>query len=230
MARVKTELNRKEQKQADTILAAHPKLIASIEYSDIVKLFVIEGTSGETYESEDLDEAIAEALDAEQELLVQRTAENEDPEADAEEGERNEDLDDEDGDTSEAKSIVPAKYRVEYKARGDATRCSDWFCEAVDPYVTSMAPSKSGKGKAKRISDVEATYKLAAANGVTKRWSHLNPGQQCMNARNMTRAKVVEAGILQLPASLAGEDRTLEADPAWLASKRGSSMAIPFKA
>lgn len=152
---------------------------------------------GETFASEDdLDAIIAEAL----EVYPNAPAGQEEPEEKESSG-----------------GIVPKKYRNEYKARGDESRCSDWLCDEIDPYVTKTVPSKSGKGKDKRIGDAETTYILAEANGVTKKWPNLNKGQQTMNARNMIRNKVKHSRTLVIPAALTGgEAKTLTPPDSWL--------------
>ena len=115
-------------------------------------------------------------------------------------------------DEDEGGSIVPQKYRDEYKARGDATRCGDVFCEYIDPLT--RFPNEKGK----MVADLEATRAVALANGIEKDWPNLNKGQRCMNWRNMIRAKVKKTGQLVLPAALmAGEkeDKVITFDQ-WL--------------
>jgi hypothetical protein len=135
------------------------------------------------------------------------------------------DLDETDAEDAAAedtvRSIVPLRYRNEYKERGDATRCSDELCEVIDPWCTVYVPSKSGKGRAKRKGDVVKTRLLVEANGVTKDWPHLNAGQRAMNARNMLRSIVIETGVVKIPSSLTGGEllsHTMSNE--WLASKR----------
>jgi hypothetical protein len=154
-------------------------------------------TCGEfTWEGNDLEDGISEALDA-----VPTAPEDY-------EGDQPDEKDEQQG------SIVPRKFRDEYKARGDSTRCGDWFCETVDPYVMVVL---EGKAKA----SVEKTYALAAANGVTKTWTNLNNGQQCMNSRNMLRSRVVKEMKLVIPASLSGgEELTLVPPEEWANKKR----------
>lgn len=114
----------------------------------------------------------------------------------------------EESDDEKAGSIVPPKYRNEYKARGDATRCSDEFCELVDPWVM-LQDGKKVKGS------VEKTQALAVANGITKDWPNLNPGQRNMNWRNMLRTLAIKNGKLHVPAELGGpQDITFS--PAWV--------------
>lgn len=121
----------------------------------------------------------------------------------------------------EAGSIVPPRYKTEYKARGDETRCGDWLCEAIDPWVTTPIIGK--KGGRRKTTDLEALRVLCRANGVDKDWPNLNNGQRAMNMRNMLRAVVVNKGTITIPAQLSGDiTRVKEADPSWLAWKRGS--------
>lgn len=181
--------------KVQTTKAEYPWL--TIEQVDIDTFKVIALEDAETFEGEDLEALIAEAL----EVYPQAPEGSEMPEEEKE----------------SSGGIVPKKYRTEYKARGDESRCSDWLCDEIDPYVTKTVPSKSGKGKDKRIGDAETTYILAAANGVTKQWPNLNKGQQTMNARNMLRNKVKHSRVLIIPAALTGgEAKTLTPPDTWL--------------
>lgn len=162
-------------------------------------------------EGDELDDVIAEALEAYQDAGAEQ--------ADEEPAE----------DEPKAGSIVRSKYRAEYKARGTPTHCNDWVAQQFNYYAShSVTTERTVKGKkvrvTKDVADVEAVYAIAAANGVTKQWRNLNPGQQSMNARNMVRAIVVKTGQLVVPASVTngGGQLTLDADPLWLAAKRAS--------
>lgn len=127
----------------------------------------------------------------------------------------------EEEDEEEVGSIVPPRYKNEYKARGDETRCNDWLCEMIDPWVTIPVMGKQGVYKSRKRTDLEALRVLCRANGITKDWPLLNNGQRAMNMRNMLRSVVVERGTVIIPAQLSGDiTREKPADPDWLAMKR----------
>ena len=121
----------------------------------------------------------------------------------------------------EVGSIVPQRYKNEYKARGDETRCGDWLCETIDPWVTLPIMGKDGKSKSRKRTDLDALRILCKANGVDRDWPQLNNGQRAMNMRNMLRSMVVQRGTIIIPAQLSGDiTREKKADPDWLTAKR----------
>lgn len=162
-------------------------------------------------EGEDFDEVFAEALEAYNQAEAGEDAGDEEKEP--------------------AGSIVKARYRAEYKARGTITHCGDWVADQFNHYAgTEKTTTRQIKGKSitstKHVGDVEATYAFAAANGIGKQWRHLNNGQQCMNSRNMVRALVIKTGQLHVPASLnGGFGLTLEAPAEWLEAERAKRKA-----
>lgn len=88
-------------------------------------------------------------------------------------------------------SIVPRKYRTEYKARGHARRCGDDLSAKMESWVQDQDGNLL----------LDRLYAIGRANGVTKEWRHLNNGQQRMNLGNMLRRKLSEGdGILAIPA------------------------------
>lgn len=174
-------------------------------------------------EGEDVHEVIAEGLE---ELFGDEDS------AEAEERE----VDEEEIEDEEPGSIVKPKYREEYKARGTPTHCNDWLAQEYTRFATSEKPAgtrevrnqKTGKVrtvkvKAKLSGDVAKHYAIARANGVDKTWPSLNPGQQCMNSRNMVRAVVIKEGVLHIPGMLTptGKPLALTPDRDWLEEKRG---------
>jgi hypothetical protein len=75
-------------------------------------------------------------------------------------------------------SIVPQRYRSEYKARGDATCCGDWLANFLKEWTGQS---------------FEQAYALNRANGLDREWRNLNNGQQRMNAGNMLRSKLLKS-------------------------------------
>lgn len=138
-------------------------------------------------------------------------------------------------DEPEEGSIVKSKYRQEYKARGTPTNCNDWLAQQYSKFAMSLKPAatreiknqKTGKTRtvkvpAREAGDAKKHYAIAKANGVTKTWPGLNPGQECMNSRNMVRAVAVKTGMLHIPGTLTptGKPIKLKADGDWLEEKR----------
>lgn len=127
----------------------------------------------------------------------------------------------EDDEDAPAGSIVKRKYRDEYKARGNPANCGDWLALQFSTYAKDMVKVEvTIKGKKhmknKEIPNVENYYAIALANGVTKQWRHLNPGQQAMNVSNMVRAILIKDGKLEIPASVnQGHALTLEPPDNW---------------
>jgi len=169
--------------QAHAFIAEYPWFILELDADEYV-VFVGED---EISRSQDLAEAIATALEEQPEA-----PEDFDAPADELPG-----------------TIVPEKYKNEYKARGDATRCGDWLCENLDPYVTNT----TGK---RRNTNLTLLKEVALANGIDRDWPNLNNGQQAMNTRNMIRSKVKKTGQLVIPGSVvhSKEDLTLK-NPEW---------------
>ena len=194
---------------------------ALVEYSPHLALRVADGEAvillrgeefngaGEDNENEpDLQQAIADAL-----WVLSNTAAGDDDEGDTQEGSEEEER--------EVKSIVPLRYRNEYKARGDATRCGDELCQLLDQWCTIATPSKSGRGKPKRVSNIGITMLVAAANGATKTWDNLNKGQRSMNARNGIRAFATANGYIAIPSTVTGgEPLVITLSPEWMAAAR----------
>lgn len=186
MARNKTSANKAEAKTIATYLASHADKIADVQFVDGEWNVVFAESLGlDEHIGEDLEATIIEALEMAQDALD--AAGEETSLDDDEEGER-------------TKTIVPHKYRDEYKARGDARSCGDWLALAMRDICNG--------GSKKNPVDLEKTYALARANGCDKQWPSLNPGQQRMCAGNAIRRNAKACGYLVVPASLSatGED------------------------
>jgi hypothetical protein len=178
--------------QAASFLVEHPWF--TIDQSG--DLFAIRCDGTILVQNEDLDEAFTLALEEQPEPPEPENLEE--PE--------------------EPASIVPPKYKNEYKARGDSTRCGDWLCENLDPWVTNTTALRTGNHR--RNTNLELLKEVVKANGIDKTWPHLNPGQQAMNARNMLRSKVKKTLSLIIPATVTGDrELTLVPDNEWIASK-----------
>lgn len=191
MARTKQTANKAELKQIAAVVNSHPDKLVGVEFSAEAQVWVaefVESLDLEPMEGDDLEQLLADAVDAAAEAIANAGQE--------------ESLDD-DSEDPVVKTIVPHKYRNEYKARGDARSCGDWL-------ALTMRNLLNG-GSKKAPVDLEKTYALARANGCDKEWPHLNPGQQRMNAGNAIRRSVKAAGFLVVPASMSstGEDEKL---------------------
>ena len=185
MARNKTTANKAEAKQIAIVLNSHPDKIADIQYNADEQGWVVVFAEAlgldnmASNEGDDLESTIAQALEY---------AEDRQREMGEEQS-----LDD-DAEGEVVKTIVPHKYRNEYKARGDARSCGDWLAITLRDLLNG--------GSKKAPVDLEKTYALARANGCDKEWPHLNPGQQRMNAGNAIRRAVKANGGLVVPASV----------------------------
>jgi hypothetical protein len=192
MARTKQTANKAETKIINTYVASHPDKIESVEWSTDDQTWILmfaEALQLEEMHGEDLEQLLADAVDHAAEMIAQ--------------GDGEEALDD-DSDEPAVRTIVPHKYRNEYKARGDARSCGDWL-------ALTMRDLLNG-GSKKAPVDLDRTYALARANGCDKEWPHLNPGQQRMNAGNAIRRQVKAVGYLVVPASMSatGQDEQLK--------------------
>lgn len=185
MARTKQTANKAETKQIAVYLASHPDKIADVQWDADEQGWQVvfaEGIDGEAFEAEDntdLESTIVQALEFAQ---------------DAQDAAGEEQSLDDDSEGEVIKTIVPHKYRNEYKARGDARSCGDWLALTLRDLLNG--------GSKKAPVDLEKTYALARANGCDKEWPHLNPGQQRMNAGNAIRRAVKANGGLVVPASV----------------------------
>ena len=194
MARMKQTANKAEAKQIAIVLNSHPDKLADIQYNADEQGWVVVfaealGLDNMTSnEGDDLEATIAQAL----EYAEDRQREM---------GEEQSLDDDSEGEV--IKTIVPHKYRNEYKARGDARSCGDWLALTLRDLLNG--------GSKKAPVDLVKTYALARANGCDREWPHLNPGQQRMNAGNAIRRAVKAQGFLVVPASVSpsGQDETL---------------------
>lgn len=190
MARTKQTANKAEIKQINAVVNSHPDKIVAVEFNAEAQEWTVEFADGLDCEcsGDDLEQVLADAVDMAAEALAAQGEE--------------ESLDDEDGEAV-VKTIVPHKYRNEYKARGDARSCGDWLAIAMRNLLNG--------GSKKNPVDIEATYALARANGCDKEWRHLNPGQQRMNAGNAIRRQVKLVGFLIVPASMSatGQDEKM---------------------
>ena len=115
-------------------------------------------------------------------------------EAEAEEAEA--EGDDEDEDDQPTGTIVKKHYRLEYKARGDATTCGDEIAYAMKDFVTVQ------DAKGKDSMSMNALSVLAGDNSEDVRLAGyvakgLNPGQCRMNIGNVLRNQY-ESGELVL--------------------------------
>ena len=191
MANTKKNPNKAENKAISIALSAHKDLIERIEWNTEGEgfEFVVTTTDDEAFRNADLEQSIADALAHMQEEHPEETAEADDEAETQAEG---------------GKTIVPKRYRDEYKARGNARHNSDWF-------ALTMASYCNAEGKKAAVL-LERVYAIALANGVDKTWPTLNNGQQRMNAGNAIRRKVLTNGFLTIPALVTGtEELKLEA-------------------
>lgn len=190
MARTKQNANKAELKQIAVWTASHADKIADVQWNADAQEWAVVFAEGLELEhsGEELEATVYEALEMAEDALKEM----------GEEGS----LDD-DSEGEVVKTIVPHKYRNEYKARGDARSCGDWL-------AITMRDLLNG-GSKKAPVDLEKTYALARANGCDKEWPHLNPGQQRMNAGNAIRRAVKANGFLIVPASVSpsGAEETL---------------------
>ena len=206
MAKAKTQPNKAEHKAIAIALNEHKNLIESIEWDGEGDQFFFTVTlaDGATYEDTDIHAAIAEALEH---------AQAEMPEAVEEEA-----AEDEAEEAKVGKTIVPVRYRHEYKARGDARGCGDWLMLKMRELLNA--------GSKKAPVNLPLTYELARANGVTKEWPGLNPGQQRMNAGNGIRRAVRKAGHLVVPASMSATKEELKLDAMdWVREQEAAEQA-----
>jgi hypothetical protein len=183
--KTKTSINKREQKQIDAVVNSHPDKLTQIVWDAEAQVWCatfVETLNVDAMENESLDDLIVDALEAAAAAL--------------EEAGEEESLDD-DSDDVLTKTIVPHKYRSEYKARGDARCCGDWLAITLRNLLNG--------GSKKNPVNLDLTYKLARANGCDKQWPSLNPGQQRMNAGNAIRRAVKAAGFLVIPASMSSD-------------------------
>jgi hypothetical protein len=117
-----------------------------------------------------------------------------------------------DDDEETISTVVPQKYKQEYKKRGNPDNCSDWLAQLLQDYTGT----RNEKGK--RVTDISAMQNIAQLNGIDRDWPHLNNGQRAMNWRNMLRKRVFEAQAITLP------DGEASAPQEWL-----DAMAKRFK-
>jgi hypothetical protein len=217
-----------------TAMKSYPELQVKQD-DDGTYVVTLRGKKKPVYSDKDVQEAIGTMLDE----INDTDVEVKEVKGDEPEGEE-EDAESEEIDEDEARgSIVKAKYRDEYKARGNPNHCSDWLALTLAEFVTIEVPgvertvtgkdgeTRTVKGRPRKTGSVEKTYAVAKANGVDKTWGHLSNGQQCMNARNMLRAKVIDTGELRIPARLTPDRKPLVivADAAWLAGHRKDEEA-----
>jgi len=208
MARQKTSPNKAESKQIGIALNEHKALISTIEWDGEGEnfAFIVTTTDEEQHQSADLQEAIAAALDHMQEAAPEAVEEA----AEADEAEATEEA-------TNGKTIVPKRYRDEYKARGDARSNGDWFAKTFKQFC-------NGSSKKAPV-DLGKVYAIARANGVDKEWPGLNNGQQRMNAGNMVRRKVMISGVMVIPAEANnGEELKLDGGE-WAAEQRRLAAA-----
>lgn len=190
MARTKTAPTKTEAKLIGITINSHPDKLVSIEWDADEQGWAVafaDGIDGSQFVMDaggdfDLQSVIADAIDFAAEQLA----------AAGEAGDLGED-----DEAAERRTIVPHKYRNEYKARGDARSCGDWLALTLRDLLNG--------GSKKNPVDLERTYALARANGCAKQWGHLNPGQQRMNAGNAIRRSVKTLGYLVVPASMSSD-------------------------
>lgn len=127
--------------------------------------------------------------------------------------------DEDEGDEPEegAGSVVPAKYKVIYAERGDATHCGDWLALTLNRLCKVM----DGK---KEVTDLDRLETIATANGVeaarvdrlgtaTNGWQ----GRYRMTVRNMLAKVVAGKGHLFVPDGCGAEgDVEMEAPRDWV--------------
>lgn len=117
---------------------------------------------------------------------------------------------DEEEDGERAGSVVPEKYKQLYKENGTPGNCGDWLALTLKEYTTT------DKGNV----DPAAVDAIAEANGLsTAKYDRTNNGWQGrlrMTVRNSLVKKIVEKGVLIIPAPFAPDDTELKAPKAWL--------------
>ena len=209
MAKAKTQPTKAEQKQIRITMAEHAKLIERIEdgienteEGDVFK-FAVFTFDGESFHNTSLQDAIADALEHAASAEEGNGLEDEQAEDDSEGG--------------GIKTIVPVKYRDEYKARGDARSNGDWFAHTFRLLC-------NGSNKKSPV-NLDLVYAIARANGVDKTWPHLNNGQQRMNAGNMVRRVVEASGVLVVPAGINGPEEQRMSAAEWVAEVKAVKAA-----
>jgi hypothetical protein len=141
----------------------------------------------------EFQEAISEALDALTDEMRAGVAEADDEE-----------------EAEKAGSVVPEKYKAIYKANGTPGNCGDWLALTLKEYTTTE------KGQV----NPEAVDAIAGANGLsTAKYDRTNNGWQGrlrMTVRNSLVKKIVEKGVLVVPAPFAPDDTEVKAPKEWL--------------
>lgn len=121
--------------------------------------------------------------------------------------------DDEDEPTG---SVVPAKYKAEYRARGDASHCGDWLA------LTLAGLCRVTDGK-KEVTDLDRLEAIANANDVAPaRYGRLGvesngwQGRFRMTIRNMLTPRVAAKGFLFVPEGCGVDaDTEMQAPREW---------------
>ncbi len=100
---------------------------------------------------------------------------------------------------AEPRKVVPAKYKQEYKQRGNARNCGDWLAQQL---AGKFDTAEGGKF------DEPAFTQCLVDNGVslTGRWAELPESGQAgwvgryrMNGRQQLEMRICESGYLLLP-------------------------------
>lgn len=117
---------------------------------------------------------------------------------------------DEEEDGERAGSVVPEKYKQIYKENGTPGNCGDWLALTLKEYTMTEHGQVNPA----------AVDAIAEANGLsTAKYDRTNNGWQGrlrMTVRNSLVKKIVEKGVLVVPAPFAPDDTELKAPKAWL--------------
>lgn len=131
-------------------------------------------------------------------------------------------------------SVVPAKYKAEYAARGNPNHCGDWLAETLATLCRVL--DEHGK----EITDIDRLEAIANANDVAPaRYGKLGmasngwQGRFRMTIRNMLVPRVAAKGFLFVPEGHGTDsDREFKAPAAWCLShspkpKEAAGKAAP---
>lgn len=135
-------------------------------------------------------------------------------------------------------SVVPNRYKMEYKARGHASHCGDFLAQVLNDYCRT--PDDKGKDQF----DPEKLIAIAECNGIAdaRKWtlipSYTSPGAAGrfrMTIRNVLAKKVADARMIVIPDALTADGAGKEFVPddafvAKYATKVKTKAAVEKKA
>lgn len=123
---------------------------------------------------------------------------------------------DDDDEAEETGSVVPAKYKAEYAARGNPNHCGDWLAETLARLCRVMEDGKE-------VTDIDRLEVIANANDVAPaRYGKLGlatngwQGRFRMTIRNMMVPRIAAKGFLFVPEGCGVDaDKELAAPKQW---------------